>query len=223
MNILESLAEGSEKLSTGLRHLMVISAHLKCQEVYDWSKRELEGYKEQERVPDYRKTEGYVEGDFHDGARVVTFPIHIEAVDAKNAEIWSKPALREGVDGLESMVGHERLQIGTGRLLLTRYSEILNRHYQAQTVIGVRNLNCIATRVTIPGSAPKECLGAIRTAALELALTWGMEDQRLIGGNHEELMKAEKENGESLRKKGSGVVKDILKGTAVGVITGMLT
>ena len=125
-NVVNDLADVGTPLTSGLLKLMVVLKRMGDDEGAAWVQKELQGYNPDEDVPEYRKQEGRVMGEFLAGATIQRRAIPLgEIIGSEKAEPWERPGAKEGIEELEGLVTSSKGS-GTGLLEVAAGPQLLN-------------------------------------------------------------------------------------------------
>jgi hypothetical protein len=97
--IIDLAVNDNTSLSTLLRKCLVLSYRLKNERLKVWAEKELDGYKEDAALPDYRETHTHSKGHFWGsmGTKIENYPIPTVVLKKEHQALVEKASLREGI------------------------------------------------------------------------------------------------------------------------------
>lgn len=160
-DLITEVVDSSSDLSQVLRKAKVLASELRSEELRAWSEAELNGYKDQEGLPDYRVSGGTNFGNFVGSwGRRATIPIPLLNLPKLLRQTKSKLELQEGAAALQKMMSSE-----------TDYQEQWNPDAVAAVANDVlSDMTMISAWMAIPKARIAAVLDAIRNRLLSFLL-----------------------------------------------------
>lgn len=178
-DIIDLAAGDTGSVATLLRKCIVLAHTLRNDRLQTWAENELNGYKNTESLPAYRKSPASAKGHFVGpfGSQLLNQPIPPAVLEAKHR------CFAESVDLLQPIASYENVD-GDSRFII-EWPPNLTLLYESSFYEGY-NLN--RAWQEIPGSVIRGLLDTIRTRVLRFALDL-KDDLGLVGDDPAELPK----------------------------------
>lgn len=111
-SILQEITDSSKPLSNALRKSKVLANILKNRDLELWINSELNGYQNDQPVPDYRKFSIHAKGKFQNIAETITVIIPSICLEDKYKEWATIAEIRESVDSIDDFLRSEQVDFG---------------------------------------------------------------------------------------------------------------
>lgn len=154
--IIKELANSEIETVTALKRLKVLLFKLKKEEVNSWLSAELNGYNDNDELPDYRIYYGQAIGSFIIGRmKYQNTPIPLSNLSDKMREDLSRVCFKESISAISSMQG-EKLHI------------TIPPEYYPYLMKGNNIDGFITVEITVPQTAPTQIINAVEDKVLEI-------------------------------------------------------
>lgn len=156
--VIKQLANDEISLETALRRLMIISSDIGNEELHSWSVKELNGYIDDDNVPNYRtiKTTNITYTGFNGRCQVTNMPLLITSFPEKDR---NKILINQIYEGIGTMVLFSSKEDSSVGINLTRYAG-----YIAKTT----GIQCVSIMQQFSSSDFQQILDKIKTLLLEI-------------------------------------------------------
>lgn len=158
--IIKELANSSIDTATTLKRLKILLLNLDKTELNKWVDCELNGYKNIEEIPQYRRFNGQLIANFIIGnsVKMVKYsntPLPTANLSTEIRDVIEEVVFCEGISAVKSMAGEE-----IGRVIPPEFYAYIMR--------GTNISSITSARVNISKSAPLEVIAAVESKVLEI-------------------------------------------------------
>ncbi|NCD71843.1 AbiTii domain-containing protein [Mucilaginibacter agri] len=166
--ITNELTDVDLSLTSPLLKTKLLASRIGNQELLAWVSNELNGYKKQSDLPDYRKTTGEIVGDYINGTNIINnHVLPIPSFDSSFDDQIRAFELFDGIEPLEQMA-----TLYTDSLLkpftqgqVTIFQNLLIKHVNT-----FGNFSLMSAGVRVPAGALKRVLNAVRNQLLDFMI-----------------------------------------------------
>jgi hypothetical protein len=165
-DIQEAITNPSFRLSDILRKAKVLAFRLDHQEFKDWVNRELNGYKSNDNMPEYRilrEIDSYGHFIRRDGAQFVNAPIPSLSLSEEYRELMRTIYISQGVEAIETSIQQSKNNL----VLHMPWSPDAIAIIQPKTY---RYMNCVSAWQAVCVSSFVEILDTVKTRILDFVL-----------------------------------------------------
>lgn len=162
--IVDLLSDEENSLASALLKMKVLSSRLNNHELSEWINREINGYGDEDILPEYRKFPSIIRCDFvNENWKYTNFNIPMEAFPPEVRGTIDTVILKQDISSLESISDHNNLKFTIPSSSLY----FINQYYQQQGNIyfSAYSVWCETSSISI-----KELLSKVRSYALDLIL-----------------------------------------------------
>lgn len=171
--ITNELTDVNLSLTSPLLKTKLLASRIGNQTLLTWVTNELNGYKNQAELPEYRKTTGEIVGDYINGTNMVkNHVLPIPSFDSSFDDELRSFELFDGIEPLEQMSAlyNENLLKPFNQGQVTIFQNLLANH--ANTFM---NFSLMSVGVRVPASTVKKVLNAVRNQLLDFMI--GLETE----------------------------------------------
>lgn len=171
VEIIDGAAAGTVPLTTVLRQVKVLAMRMEAPELGSWVERELNGYKADDPVPDYRgpltlPVIGTWTGMF--GSQISGQPVSRAGVPEAFLSTWFTLTLRQPVSELEALSQSEKDPgVMWDPYAITRYNKLVE---EGKGGAGFQMMSLVQAQIVVPTPALIGILDGVRNRVLDLAL-----------------------------------------------------
>ncbi|HEX4577126.1 MAG TPA: hypothetical protein VH117_07220 [Edaphobacter sp.] len=179
-NIIELATKDDQSITVLLRKCIVLAHRIKNETLKSWANKELDGYANDDELPDYRVIGAQAKGHFNGwgGSRLNHFPIPPAVLEEKHRQFATKVYLRQAVAAYEHLVKTAK---SDGRITL-EWPPNLVLHYQERIPL-TQPMALVAAYQEIQKPTLVKLLDTVRNRVLNVAL----EIQSEVGERDEDL------------------------------------
>ncbi len=164
--IIKDLVNDEVSLTVVLNRLYVLASDLGNQDILDWANKEISGYKQEDKLPDYRifKSAEFVYTGINGGFQVTNQPLSLTWLNPETVEKLSISHIRDSISEIESKANTDKL-LGIDRSYLA--GEVEKNTYDDFLCRGVQ---CFSIQQRVAPNRFAEILTSIKQVALKLLL-----------------------------------------------------
>jgi hypothetical protein len=164
-SIIEILTDNLS-LTSALLKTQVLATRLDNEDLRNWATKELQGYKIDDTLPDYRQVRSTPKGDLDDGLNYqMNTPLPLTIMPQKFAGLLLKFCLYNGVQSLEQTASGE-----FGDYLIKEFAEDFSNRLSKEVQQKGYSLRIHSVKMIAHISEVSQALGEIRTRLLDLML-----------------------------------------------------
>ena len=179
-NIIDLATNNDQSITVLLRKCIVIAHQIKNDRLKTWTNKELNGYGDEDDLPDYRVVPAHAKGHFNGwgGSRLNDFPIPPAVLEEKHRHFATKVRLLQAIAAYEDLV---KTATPEGKIT-THWPSDLVLYYQKRIPLS-ETMYLVAAYQEIPKPTLVEVLDTVRNRVLNVTL----EIQSEVGDQDEDL------------------------------------